>query len=362
MHSLEITFSNAARDRVARLLDARRVEVEASFGAMGARCWITLHNNQTVPALDYGFSVVARISGHVVFVGRLAQLRAATVQPTLALYAERMPEQDIPQPVSGTYDGLSCRAILEMIVEQLPSGQLSLVEPVHAPVVVDRLALLRLPFFYAVDLLAKLAGNALWDVTWDNRLRWRPPSAPSDHVLYFDKRLHTFRLWETDETVRNSFEFHGGPDALGNEFRRQFEAPGSIARFGRRHDTLFVRAISTQAGFALLRDAVLAQLPHETHRRYLDLVRGWPEVTLGDTFTLRNAPVNPLDASGSFRVKTVQHVWAAGRLWTRVHLASGYESSSRFTRYIDHDVWEARQLLGRFQLDLSALDTAAYLG
>lgn len=357
---LRIEIFDADGGRIAVVRRPRRLQTQASFGAMSARCRIALE--QPLPAaLDYGYRVEVRLDGVPVFRGVVSDQRTASVRPPFVVHARRTPARDLDHPISGTYIDTTCDAILADALAQLPPGTLTYASEAPSNVPIDRLSLLRSPLPYVVDLLAKLAGNRLWDIDWSGHLRWRPNAAPPDHVVYFDARRHVLRLWETDETVRNSFQFHGGGDVSGGEFRREFEDAGSIARFGRRRDRLFARAISTQSTYERLKAAVLAQLPHETNQRFVDDTGGWPQVQPGDTFALRRTGLAPLDEDGVYRARTVEHDWRNGRLATRVHLAWGHESSSRYARYIDHDTVPAEYLLGRFRLDASALDGFAHL-
>jgi hypothetical protein len=231
---------------------------------------------------------------------------------------------------------------------------------------VDHLRFVQAHLFYAVDLLAKLAGNWLWDVSWSHVLRFRPPDLDPDHVLYYDRRLHLFRVWESEEPVRNYLRLFGGI-VNDNEFRREFFEADSVKRFGTRADSLFARPITTEGAYQLLRAAVLDVLPWPATEKYLDVSGGNLEIRQGDTIELRETGLPQVDNDNVFRIKQEEHwIDALGNLRSRFHLALGMESASRYQFYIDHDPTEDPSLfverrIGPFRLDLSALDSSAHL-
>jgi hypothetical protein len=357
---------NDSDERVAGIETPAELHWIAPFGAEKAVLEVNLRPSDAGTDVRNGYRVDLLAAGELRFRGHVVRLRTETEGTLLGFDAEREPRLDLTEAISGTYDNQSVTTILSDVISHLLSSPLGYVNEYPSAVVVDHLAFVETQLFYAVDLLAKLAGNRLWDVGWTNVLRFRPPDLDPDHVVYYDRRLHVFRIWESDEPVRNYLRLSGGV-VNNNEFRREFFDADSVDRFGIRADSLFARPITTEGAYQLLRAAVLEVLPRPATEKYLDFSSGNLEIRCGDMIELRETGLPGLDQDNVFRIKQEEHrIDAVGNLETRLHLARGLESASRYQFYIDHDPVEDPSLyverrVGAFKLDLSALDSSAHL-
>jgi hypothetical protein len=217
--------------------------------------------------------------------------------------------------------------------------------------------------FYAVDLLAKIAGNWLWWIDWEDRLHFVPPDSDPEWIWYFDPSRMALSpgLWDLE--VKNEFAFHGGVSG-GSEYLRYFQETGSKERFGPVPERIFARSIATDTPFVYLRGAILGQSPWPTNSRTVDRLDGDFSAFFGERFELRGNPLFHLDDDRVFRIAAEEILWTEEKALIRYHLAQGLESSSRYTRYIDNDPQGTSFViahLGPFTLDLSALDSEAHL-
>jgi hypothetical protein len=352
--------------RVAVIDRPAGIHITAPFGAEKAVLEIQFRKGDAWIPVDEGYRVELRLNGILKFEGKISALRTDSVGAILSLVADREPLLDLTEAISQTYENETVTDILGDIIQNLTGSPVTYSDDYPSSTEVDRLELVNTGLFYAVDLLAKLGGNYLWDVSWTNQLRFRPPDAEPDHVLYYHPGRYRFRIWETDRPVKNYLQLYGGV-VDENEFRRDFADEESVQRYGLRRDSLFVRPITTEGAYLLLRDAVLAVLPRPANEKNLDIHYGTLDINTGDTIELRETGLPQLDDDNIFRVATLEHwVDADGKLCTRLHLALGLESSTRYQFYIDHDPMEDPSLfisrrVGPFRLDYSALDSSAHL-
>ena len=231
---------------------------------------------------------------------------------------------------------------------------------------IDLLSYVGYRLFYAIDLLAKLSGNYLWDIGWDQTFRFRPNTLPADHILYLDQRKLNIKVWKSSEWVKNFFELFGGV-VNENEYFRSFSDQASIDRYGSFRQSLFARAITTDEAYEYLRQAVLEQMPQPVFEKYIDVLDQDVSIQYGDTLQLRNTGLQGFDETQLYRVKREEiKVDPEGQIELRYHLADLWESSSRYLRYLDHQPVESagdyvRRRTGSFQLDFSVLDSPAHL-
>ena len=164
----------------------------------------------------------------------------------------------------------------------------------------------------------------------------------------------------------NYFELFGGV-VDENEFLRVFVDESSLARYGAKRESLFVRPIITEKAYLHLRQAVLEQAGQPVYEKYVDLFEEDVSIRFGDTLQLINTGFSNVDESRLFRVKMEEITLdPSGRLRLRYHLAEGWESASRFLRYQDHEKGEPAEYYvarrtGSFALDFSALDSSAHV-
>jgi hypothetical protein len=352
--------------RVALITRPRRLRLRAGFGAEPAWLEVLLNPQDAEKNFEHGYDVKTWLNGTLSFKGKISRIRCESRGTRRAFEAVRQPRLDLSEAIVGVYSDGTVTDILAGLMSSLRTSPVTFVEEYPSQVRVDRLEFVNTGLFYAVDLLAKLAGNYLWDLSWENALRFRPPSAPADRVVYYRPRRHRLRVWTTSSTVKNYFLLFGGITGE-NEFRREFACGESIERIGLRRDSLFVRPIKTEGTYQLLQEAVLAELPHPGTEKHLDFFEGRPDIGAGDRVEIREMGGPGREDCCVFRVREVeQRVGSDGELRTRLHLARGLESATRYQLYIDHDPDEDPSLfverrVGPFRLDFSALDSAARL-
>jgi hypothetical protein len=366
MVRVQIELSNFEGDRVCRIERPRKLIVRCPFGAMRARCFVETTLADRLIPIEHGYECRIFLEEQLKFVGRVESIRRDTIGDELSFSAERFPERDMTEAVQGEFENQTPTEILASLIAGLEYAPLFYVDDYPSTHVIDKVHFHDYDLYYAIDLLAKLAGNYLWEVGWDNRLRFRPNTLMPDHVLYYDPRRWALKIWQTTERVKNYFEFSGGL-AEGQLYTRTFYDEDSVARYGVRREQVFARPISTDSAFQYLRTAILEQHPRPVFEKYIDLYDESVEVGPGDTLQLRNIPLAGLDEGQVFRVKLEELVVdPVGRLRCRYYLADLWESASRFLRYLDHEKRQetvdfAARRVGSIQLDLSALDSQAHL-
>jgi hypothetical protein len=341
-----------------------RVEILARFGAEDASALVSLHARETLPSVEVGDNLHIALNGIAKFRGKVSELRKDTAGSPLAIKAMRRPRRIYRGDVRGLYQNDTPTNILKQIVDGLPGPAPVYSGSPASTRVVDRLDFQGIPLFYAVDLLAKLAGNWLWWIDWDAHLKMVPPDGPPERYWYYDPESMALHPWLRDHSVKNLFRFLGGV-VSGAEFERFFESSDSRARFGSVDETLYARAVSSETGYAYLRDAVLANAPWPGNYRAFDRFDGGLSASFGERIELRGIDLPPQISSGAvFRIAAEEILWSEEKFHIRYHLAEGYESATRYTRYIDHDPSEGSFVaahVGVFLLDLSALDSEAHL-
>lgn len=365
-HPFEVIITKPSGERTASLTRAREILIRAPLGAEKARCWIGILSEDDALPIQHGDAVIVIIGGQVRFRGRLHDFRTDTAGRLTAIMAVREPKVTLVDVVDGIFVNMTPTAILSNLINNLHVSALHYT-PTHASTrLVDRLEFAQTPLFTAIDLLAKLAGNWLWDIDWTDTLRFRPhePELPPDHVLYFDDRRHQFRIWETQRFIYNTFHFMGGI-ANNNAFERFFGDETSAVRFGARPKNIYARPIVTDGAYRLLEDAVLAQLPRPVNEKYLVLHDGRDEIGPGDVVELRGTGMRTLETDSVHRVAEQEiRINNSGEMTVKLTLSQKWESSRRYLSYIDHDYFRdpltyIRRRVGRFELDWSALDSGA---
>ena len=343
----------------------RTMHVRAGLGALPAECRAELYAEDAPLPAALGARLLALIDNRLVFDGPVVELRTDTMGQPRGLRARREPERVWNERVTLSLQDSTVGEALDTVVAALLHSPVTYT-PTHAFVEpVEALGFVNYPLFAAVELLARLAGNALWDLPWDGGLRFRPSGVPPDHVLTFDPRRHALKVWQNTDEAFNYFVGHGGI-VDGNEFLRVFYDEAGMERDGQRPADLFFRPIFRQSDYQRLRDAVLAEAPLPGLEKYLDVFGGAPEIAAGDVLELRGSPLPAPGGAQLVRVKEIEHDWRSDALVSRLWLARGRENASRFFSYMDHEATEADadwvgRRLGAFELDFSALDSSAQL-
>lgn len=363
MISAEIHFFDLAGNRIWETSVPERIEIEAPFGALEASARVVFRGEASPPDPAIGARLEIRLDEVLKFRGEVSEIHTRSAYSPLVLRAMRRPERVFRGTVRGVYEGMTPTAILSDILEGLPGEGPVYSGLPESTATLDLLDFQGVPLFYAVDLLARLAGNWLWWIDWEGELHFVPPTSPPEHVWHFDPERMLLQPAATDRSIKNLFSFHGGVSS-GAEFVRFFEEAASRDRFGDVEERLYARSIRTAPTFERLKAAVLEQAPWPTLHRWIDRFDESVGAFFGERFELRGNPLFPLVDPPVFRIASEEILWTEAGMRTRFHLAEGHESASRFTRYLDHDplgVDYVAARLGPFTLDLSALDSEAHL-
>lgn len=361
---IEVRTPDGSRDAV--LTRTQSCVLLSRFGAERSQAWVTLLPEDHGTSVRDGDTLSIHLDGAVRFRGTVFDIRTDTQGHTRGLRALREPRITHSEVLGGLYLQQSPTATLHGLLSKLRTSPLTWPNETPSTRVLDRLEFAGVPLFAAIDLLAKLSGNWIWDIGWDDVLRFRPhpPYATTDHAIFFDDRIHRLKVWSTRRFVYNRFRFHGGI-ADDNVFERPFEDGLSITQFGVRAKHLYARSITTDSVFGYLKEAVLEQLPHAAAEKYLDLDNGAHHIGPGDTLHVRGLRPPDAVADRPLRVAAQEiRINSENAIRIRLHLAQQWESSNRYHSYIDHDYYGdpgdyGSTHLGPFQLDYSALDSGA---
>jgi hypothetical protein len=358
-----ITFLDLNGDRVFETNRPARVETLGRFGAEDSDAKVSFYSREPLPQIEVGDILEIRLDGTLKFRGKVSERRTDSTRFPLVVRAMRRPTRMYQAEVRKVYTDAAPTEILSDLLN-LGFDEVPTYSGTPASTrTVDLLDFRGTPLFYAVDLLARLAGNWLWWIDWEGELRFIPSDAAPEHVWYYDPERMALHPWLVDKQLKNRFAFFGGVSG-GEEFTRFFESVDSVDRHGSVEERLYARPITTDLVYGYLREAVLDESPLPINYRAVDRFDGDLSASFGERFELRANPLQQLDADNIYRISAEELVWTPESFLARYHLAAGLESASRYTRYIDHDpegAFFVAARLGSFQLDFSALDSEAHL-
>jgi hypothetical protein len=349
----------------AEITDPRQVEIIIGLGAMERKCRVDLHNEDAMLDVDFAYRLEVEMKATTIFSAPVSELRTDSMSKPRGMVAYRDPAKEWEERVVGLHTLTTVGEILTCVIDGIFYSPVSYSATHSFTQSIDSFDLQRYPLFSTIDLLAKLADNAIWDLGHDGQLRFRPNDIEPDHVITFDHRRHALKVWKSDSPVRNYFTCKGGI-IDGAPYEKVFSDPDSIDRYGLLDISLFCRPVTTDATFNLLRDAVLAEAVTPKLNKYFDIFEGGEDIRAGDLIELRNSPLPSPGGNQTVRVKKVEITWDNESWRTRLHLAQGLENASRYLAYLDHeanaeDTDYARRRLGTFELDFSALNGGSHL-
>ncbi len=339
----------------------RKCIIKSGFGAMERRCWLELYNEDLFLPVSLGTLIEIWIDQTQCFRGRVVQRRIDSIDDQLSLYAIWEPHREHNISITSCFEYTNVTAILAAI---LLESNLTWPEPQQSVITLSRLSFMEFSLFGTIDLLAKIAGNWIWDIDDNANLRFRPYPLYPDHQIFLAKDHSTVNIWETVTDVFAKIEFHGGRTD-GSIYEKVIEIPQLPNLSEEDSIRIYVRSINTTDVYLYLRKAITQQMNHTHYEHYIDLI-GWGEtIQPGDTVQFQAELVHLFPQELTFRVKMREIEYAHGNLKTRLHLTSSFESSSTYFYYFTNDRKIPELFMtgdgGPFQLDVSALDSPAHL-
>lgn len=340
-----------------------RVEILGCFGAEDSTARVVLNHRQILPNTQAGDRLRITFGETTKFIGMVSELRRDSATFPLVICAARRPRRMYRSQVRGLFVNKTVTTILKTLLDEAGDTVPEYDGQPASTRRIDRLDFQGLPLFYAIDLLARLAGNWLWWIDWEGKLQFIPSQGTPEHVWYYNPEVMRLRPWLRDKTIKNVFRLHGGV-ASGAEFVRYFLDETSTQQYGVVEETLYARPVVTEAAYRFLRDAVLDEAPWPTHYRAVERWDSNLTASFGESFQLRGGLPAGMQSGRTYRIASEEIIWSEKESLMRYHLAQGTESGTRYTRYLDHEPGTdlyVQARLGAFELDLSALNSEAHL-
>lgn len=356
-----LLFDSEGNGPLGSVKTPRKFTIDSGFGAMRRRCWLELYNEDLHSPALLGSILEIWINQVRCFRGRVGQRRMDSIDDYLTLYAEFDPENEFNTAIGGVFENQTATSVLDQV---LAAAGLRRNDTFAHGIRFGRLEFAEYPLFADIDLLAKLAGNWMWDIDEEGALSFRPPFSLPPHVLLLDKDRDTINLWETVTDITARVEVLGGIIG-GAPFDQWIEIPGLAFVSDSLSTRVYVRPLASLDACSAFRRAVIQQMTRPHYEHYVTLHGRGETVAPGDSvrFLIDDYPLLPQDSL--FRVKRREIVYAHERLETRLFLTSALESSPTYFYYFRHDrvlpPLYLRGKTGPFQLDVSALDSPAHL-
>jgi len=354
-------FTPEGNQNLASTRNPRKCIIKSGYGAMNRRCWLEFYNSDLNLPVSLGNILELWINGMRCFRGRIAQRRIDSIDDYLSIYAEWDPERAHNIPIGGIFENQTATEILNQI---LTSSGLVYAGGFSHDIRFSRLEFAEYPLFSAIDLLAKLAGNWLWGVSDDSILTFKPPTGNPEQILYLREDLSVVNLWETYTDIALHVLVHGGV-VSGSTYENWIEIPEREYSAEEDLARIYARPITTPDVFSALRRAVIEQMTGAHYEHYVELSGAGETIQPGDRVRMQveNVPIFPKEQI--FRVLMREITYAHENLQTQLHLVTGFSSAPTYFYYLKSD----RKMIlpymggkvGAFQLDISALDTAAHL-
>jgi hypothetical protein len=262
---------------------------------------VSFYSREPEPSASIGDRLEVRYDGILKFRGTVSELRTDSLRFPLVVRAARRPIRMYQGEIRKEYiDSTPTEILSDLLTLPLWEVPAYSGSPTSSRSI-DRLDFRGTPLFYAVDLLARLAGNWLWWIDWEGELHFIPPETTPEHVWYYDPERMALHPWLVDPPVKNRFVFFGGVSG-GEEFTRFFENMASADRYGSVEERLYARPITTDLAYSYLRDAVLEESPEPANYRAVDRFDGDLSASFGERFELRANPLRQLDADNVYRI------------------------------------------------------------
>ncbi len=353
---IQILFYDCLGEKVlASVLNPRKFTMKSGFGAMPRRCWLELYQEDRNTPADVGSYLEIRIRGIRCFWGRIQQRRIDSIDDPLSFYADFDPHREFNRQVFGTFENRTSTEILQDILEESP---LVRHDSLESTLRFRKIIFSGESLFAAIDLLSKLAGNWWWDVREDGVLFFRPPTGLPVHEVVLRRDTDVFNLWKTTTDRYSQVEIEGGGSDMQN-YRWILDTLGQHNAPENACIRVYLRSIATPDAAAALRQAVVQQMETPHYEHFVDWTGNGETVKPGESVCFKPEYRSLFPETQRFRIKTREITYAHETLQTRFHVTSGNESSETYFHYfrVDHPI----PRFGAFQMDVSALDSIAYL-
>lgn len=339
----------------------RKIEIKSLFGAEPSHCWLELYQEDNPTQVDIGARIELQLNQSTVFKGYVIEKRIDSIDDQFSLIAMLDPAREWNKSINGITGQFTVNHLLQDIISG--SGLTWQAEHPH-PTVFSHLTFSQDSLYFAIDLLAKLAGNRYWDISMDGNLRFRPHSLPPDHTIMLHPDQYTVNIRENHQDVYSWIEVECGIRD-GASYEKVISIPNVIRSVQRVRTRIFARPVSTPDVYAALERSIVEHISTVHYEHYVDLAGYGENMQPGDTvqFRVDDIPLFPQDRI--FRVKQRDIIYAHEQYTVRLHLTAGYESAPSYFYYLRNDRTPPPSFLlgktGVFQLDISALDSPSRL-
>jgi len=356
-----ITILSSELTPKAQLTRPRKFIIKSGSGAQSNRAWLELYNEDIAINATLEDWLEIQIEGSLCFSGRIREIRIDSKDDHITLFAEWDPEIELRVNVDSQFQNQSINAMLNSLLEATPLNRADAFSPVTT---IQKIELSNHSIFFAIDLLAKLAGNWYWDIQNQTHLRFRPPYNNPDHYLLLKHDKFFVNLWQSAAERFSKIEIKAGLDGQ-NPLESTVILPELNLSTANTAPRVFTRPLCSADGLALFASAVRQQMLSPNYNHYVDIAdNGW-QILPGDTVQFQAGVLPIFPQNQKFRVTQRDITYAHEMLETRLHLTSGFESAPTYFHYFRQDTTIAPSfLLGRvgpFQADVSALDSSAHL-
>jgi len=339
----------------------RKIVIKNAIGSGLHRCWVELYNEDNFIPLKLGYFLEVWIEDCRCFYGRITEKRIDSIDDQLSLYAEWDPECELYGIITHRYENQSVTDILN---DLLSYNGMERIGEETSNTILESLHFVEYPIFSAVDLLAKLAGNWYWDIQEFGKIRFRPPSTNPDHWLHLIEDHYDVNLWQTTNSLVSLVEIRNSAAEDESATQRLVYPDWTNQSIGNSVH-VYAHPIISQNVLQKLIVAINQQMNSPHYEHYIDLFGRGEKIQPGDRIQFSIDDFSLFPYQETFRVKQREIEFAHNKMKVRLHLTTGYESSTNYFDHLKHNrTLEPNARLyrfGPFQLDVSQLDSPAHL-
>lgn len=359
--TFHIIITSLSDSETIEITNPRKVEIKSQFGAQPSLCWVELYTEDNPAQLPIGSAIKILLKDQIVFKGYITEKRIDSIDDQFSLVALHDPTREWNKPINGLYTNFTINELLQEFVGgsglTLETGQVP--ETVFSEITFSNDSL-----YFAVDLLAKIAGNWYWDTSIGGVLLFRMPAVIPDHTIQLHPDQYTVNIRENHQDVYSYITIECGI-RNGISYEKSISISNVTKSAQQLQTRIFARAVSTPDVYAALERSIIQHMTVPHYEHYVEMIRSGEDVNPGDTVSFRMDGFELFPQDQIFRVKQRDITYAHGEYKIRLHFTTGYESSPSYFYYFRNDrTPPASFLLGRtgiFQLDISALDSPTQL-